>query len=176
MASSPARAVGDQAPGTVPLALLVDLLTYLAAMLVGEVAAGDAARTSSLVAALAAVPDVRHRRGRRHEPTGVPALAACGCLTGATSYVAISEWAAAQGAAVLACLGAAADERALPCQATLRRCLRATDAAALDAAVAGGPMESGRSPPHWTGAAERQRNSHRQADQPQLIASTLHAA
>jgi hypothetical protein len=49
-----------------------DLPFYLTATLVDEVAAGDAARTSSLVAALAAVPDVRGRRGRRHElPKGL---------------------------------------------------------------------------------------------------------
>ena len=33
------------------------------------------------------------------------AIGACACLTGATSYVAIGEWAAAQGRAVLDCLG-----------------------------------------------------------------------
>ena len=33
------------------------------------------------------------------------AIGACACLTGATSYVAIGKWAAAQGRAVLDCLG-----------------------------------------------------------------------
>jgi DDE_Tnp_1-associated/Transposase DDE domain len=133
MASSPARVVGEQAP----VALLAGLPAHLTDSLVTDLQDGDAAATSSLVAALAAVPDVRRRRGRRHELTGVLAIAACACLTGATSYVAISEWAAAQGRAVLGCLDEEPCRRALPCEATLRRCLQATDAAAVDAAVAG---------------------------------------
>jgi predicted transposase YbfD/YdcC len=135
MASSPARVVGDQAP----VALPAGLPAHLTDSLVADLEDGDAAATSSLAAALAAVPDSRRRRGRRHELTGVLAIGACACLTGATSYVAIGEWAAAQGAAVLDCLGegCSASDRVLPCEATLRRCLQATDPAALDAAVAG---------------------------------------
>src|SRR4051795_3326331 len=133
MASSPARAVGHQAPPAL-VALPADLSAHLAAAVVADVAAGDAVRTSSLVTALAAVPDPRHRRGRRHELTGLLAIGACACLTGSSSYVAIGEWAAAQGQAVLDCLGSDAD---LPSESTLRRCLQDTDAAALDAAVAG---------------------------------------
>src|SRR3954467_7155950 len=133
MASSPARAVGHQArPGLV--ALPADLSAHLAAAVVADVAAGDPVRTSSLVTALAAVPDPRHRRGRRHQLTGLLAIGACACLTGSSSYVAIGEWAAAQGQTVLDCLGSDAD---LPSESTLRRCLQDTDAAALDAAVAG---------------------------------------
>ena len=96
MASSPARVVGDQAP----VALPAGLPAHLTDSLVAELEDGDAAATSSLAAALAAVPDARRRRGRRHELTGVLAIGACACLTGATSYVAIGEWAAAQGQAV----------------------------------------------------------------------------
>src|ERR671921_322369 len=134
MASSPAHALSEQAP----VALPADLPTHLTATLIDDLAAGGAATTSSLAEALAAVPDARHRRGRRHELSGVLAIGACACLTGATSYVAISEWAAIQGAAVLDCLDDHhAIGTALPCEATLRRCLQTTDAAALDAAVAG---------------------------------------
>src|SRR4051812_37165513 len=133
MASSPARAVGDQAP----VALPADLPTHLAASLVADLDDGDAAATSSLAAALAAVPDSRRRRRRRHELTGGLTIGACACLTGARWYVAIGEWAAAQGRAVLACLDEQPACRTLPCEATLRRCLQATDSAALDAAVAG---------------------------------------
>src|SRR3954466_8426515 len=133
MASSPARAVGEQPP----VALPADLPAHLADALVADLAESDPVVTSSLAAALAAVPDARHRRGRGHELMGVLAIAACACLTGATSYVAISEWATAQGAAVLACLGDQPAGVALPCEATLRRCLQTTDSAALDAAVAG---------------------------------------
>ena len=138
MASSPARAPVNQASSLAPVALPADLPVHLSASLVADLADGQAARTSSLAAALAAVPDSRCRRGRRHELTGLLAMGACACLTGATSYVAIGEWAAAQGAAVLDCLGIQHSVGAeLPCEATLRRCLQGTDAAALDAAVAG---------------------------------------
>ena len=132
MASSPARALSEQAP----VALPADLPTHLTATLIDDLAAGGAATTSSLAEALAAVPDARHRRGQRHELSGVLAIGACACLTGATSYVAIGEWAATQGRAVLDCLGDGFSDR-LPCEATLRRCLQVTDRAALDAAVAG---------------------------------------
>src|SRR5918994_7984025 len=105
--------------------------------MVADLAGDDVPAMSSLLTALAAVPDFRRRRGRRHRLTGVLAIAACACLTGATSYVAIGEWAAAQGPAVLDCLGKGCSARVLPCEATLRRCLQVTDPAALDAAVAG---------------------------------------
>jgi hypothetical protein len=101
MASSPARVVGDQAPVVLP----AGPPAHLTDSLVADLEAGDAAATSSLAAALAAVPDARRRRGRRQELTGVLPIGACACLTGATSYVAIGEWAAAQGRAVLDCLG-----------------------------------------------------------------------
>jgi DDE_Tnp_1-associated/Transposase DDE domain len=135
MASSPARVVGEQAP----VALPAGLPAHLTASLVAELGDSDPVATSSLAAALAAVPDARRRRGRRHELTGVLAIGACACLTGATSYVAIGEWAAAQGQAVLDCLGegGTASDRVLPCEATLRRCVQGTDSAALDAAVTG---------------------------------------
>src|SRR5919112_850349 len=134
MASSPAHALSEQAP----VALPADLPPHLTDSLVAGLGEGDVLARSSLAEALAAVPDARHRRGRRHELSGVLAIGACACLTGATSYVAISEWAAIQGAAVLDCLDDHhAIGTALPCEATLRRCLQTTDAAALDAAVAG---------------------------------------
>jgi predicted transposase YbfD/YdcC len=119
------------------VALPADLPAHLSDSLVADLADGDASATSSLAAALAAVPDARHRRGRRHELTGVLAIGACACLTGATSYVAIGEWATAQGHAVLDCLGDGPSGPGVPCEATLRRCLQGTDPAALDAAVAG---------------------------------------
>src|SRR4051812_21385308 len=133
MASSPARAVSDQAP----VALPADLPAHLSASLVADLDDGDATATSSLAAALAAVPDGRDRRGRQHGLIGVLAIGACACLTGATSYVSISEWAADQGHAVLDCLGDGPSGPGVPCESTLRRCLQITDAAALDAAVAG---------------------------------------
>jgi predicted transposase YbfD/YdcC len=133
MASSPALVVGGQAP----VALPADLPVHLSASLVADLGGGDMAAASSLLTALAAVPDFRRRRGRRHELTGVLAIAACACLTGTTSYAAISEWCTAQGRAVLDRLDQQPCGRALPCESTLRRCLQTTDAPALDAAVAG---------------------------------------
>src|SRR3954447_17551082 len=135
MASSPARASRDQAP----VALPAGLPAHLSASLVVDLDASKVGATSSLAAALAAVPDARHRRGRRHELTGVLTIGACACLSGARSYVAIGAWAAAQGQAVLDCLGegCSSSDRVLPCEATLRRCVQGTDSAALDAAVAG---------------------------------------
>src|SRR3954454_5270236 len=114
MASFPARVVDDRAP----IALPAGLPAHLTDSLVADLQGGDAAATSSLAAALAAVPDARRRRGRRHELTGVLAIGACACLTGATSCVAIGEWAAAQGRAVLDCLGEGFSDRVLPCEAT----------------------------------------------------------
>src|SRR4051794_4885549 len=136
MASSPARAVGDQAP----VALPADLPAHLTASLVADLDDGDAAAMSSLAAALAAVPDSRGRRGRRHELTGGLTIGACACLTGATSYVAISEWATARGAAVLDCPGAQHPTGAgrPPGGATPRRCRQTPAAAARAAAGAGG--------------------------------------
>ena len=51
--------------------------------------------------------------------------------------MAISEWAVAQGAAVLERLGKSSEGAVLPRESTLRHCLLTTDSAALDAAVAG---------------------------------------
>jgi predicted transposase YbfD/YdcC len=134
MASSPACAVDNQAPPVAPVALPADLPARLSDSLAAGVAAGDPGTTSSLVAALAQVPDARCRRGRRHGLTQVLAIGACACLTGETSFVAIAEWTAAHGRGVLDCLGS---DAGLPCESTLRRCLQVTDAAALDAAVSG---------------------------------------
>src|SRR4051794_41249238 len=85
MASSPARAAVDQ-----PLvALPADLPAHLTDSLVADLDDGDAAATSSLAAALAAVPDARHRRGRRDELTGGVTIGACAGLARGAAYVAV---------------------------------------------------------------------------------------
>jgi hypothetical protein len=137
------------------VALPADLPAHLSASLVADLDDGDAAATSSLAAALAAVPDARRRRGRRHELTGLLAIGACACLTGARSYVAIGEWADAQGQAVLDRLDEQPAARALPCEATLRRCLQATDAAAVHARA--GRHRGQRRRPHASGRRLRPR-------------------
>lgn len=85
----------------------------------------------SLVAALAAVPDPRHRRGVRHRVTVIVALAACAVLAGCRSLVAIGEWVANAPEQVLAGIGA---ER-VPSESTIRRVLQRLDGDALDAAI-----------------------------------------
>src|SRR4051794_41347245 len=102
MASSPARASSDQAP----VALPADLPTHLTATLIDDLAAGRMASMSSLAAALAAVPDARHRRGRPPELTGGVAVPPGACPARARAYVAVGEWGAAQGAAGLDWLAA----------------------------------------------------------------------
>jgi hypothetical protein len=119
MASSPARVVGDQAPVALPAGLSADLTTSL----VADLGKGDATAMSSLVAALAAVPDVRRRRGAASRVDRGAGDRACACLTGAMSYVAIGEWVTAQGRAVLDCLDEEPCHRAFPCETTLCRCL-----------------------------------------------------
>src|SRR4051812_50179289 len=95
MASSPARASSDQAP----VALPADLPTHLTATLIDDLAAGRMASMSSLAAALAAVPDARHRRGRRDEAARGVAVAAGAGLTRAGADVGGGGWGAAPGAA-----------------------------------------------------------------------------
>ena len=82
-----------------------------------------------LLCALAAVPDPRARRGKRHQFVTVLALAVCAVLTGARSYQAIAEWARDLPPAVRRRLGVG---RVVPCESTIRRVLQRTDADALD--------------------------------------------
>ncbi|MEV0173263.1 ISAs1 family transposase [Streptomyces sp. NPDC050803] len=92
-----------------------------------------------LLARLAEVPDPRKPRGLRHSLVYVLALAACAVLTGATSLLAISEWAADAPPAVLDRLGARrcplSGTLPVPCETTIRRTLARLDADALDRAV-----------------------------------------
>ncbi|GAA2405473.1 hypothetical protein GCM10010420_36590 [Streptomyces glaucosporus] len=66
----------------------------------------------------AQVPDLRKPRGVRYSPVCVPALAACAVLTGATSLLAISEWAADAPPSVLDRIGARTQPRRNPGQET----------------------------------------------------------
>src|SRR3712207_3678530 len=114
MASSPACAVGEQMPVVLP----ADLPVPLSSSLTDELFAGDGAGRSSLAAALAAAPDARRRRGRGYELTGVVTIAACACLTGVRSYLAIGEWAVLR---VLRCSSAWVEPMTLCCRVS-RRC------------------------------------------------------
>jgi hypothetical protein len=58
-----------------------------------------------LLAALAAVPDPRARRGVRHRLAAILSLALCAVLAGARSFTAIAEWAADADQATLDAFG-----------------------------------------------------------------------
>ncbi len=82
-----------------------------------------------LLAALRSVPDPRRRQGLRHELGGILAVAAAAVVAGATSYVAIAEWAATASPAALDRLGMTGE---VPSESTIRRTLQRLDADGLD--------------------------------------------
>jgi predicted transposase YbfD/YdcC/Arc/MetJ family transcription regulator len=87
-----------------------------------------------LLAHLAAVPDPRAARGRRHPLVAILAMAAAAVLAGARSIAAIAEWAADAPQPIRAALGARRDAPghfAVPAEATIRRTLGRLDADAL---------------------------------------------
>lgn len=86
----------------------------------------------SLLGVLGKVPDPRDPRGVRYPLVGVLAAAVCAVLTGARSFAAIGEFAAALDAGQLERLGL---QRA-PVESTLRKLFARLDAAAFDAALA----------------------------------------
>jgi len=82
------------------------------------------AETPHLLAYLAAVPDPRATRGRRHPLVAILATAAAAVLAGARSIAAVAEWAADAPQPVRAGLGArhhAPGCFAVPAEATIRR-------------------------------------------------------
>jgi predicted transposase YbfD/YdcC len=91
-----------------------------------------------LLGSLAAVPDPRAARGRRHPLVAILAMAAAAVLAGARSIAAIAEWAAEAPQPVRAALGArrdTPDHFAVPAEATIRRTLSRLDPDALAAAI-----------------------------------------
>jgi predicted transposase YbfD/YdcC len=108
-----------------------------------------------LLTYLAAVPDPRAARGRRHPLAAILGLAAAAVLAGARSIAAIAEWAADAPPPVRAALGArrdAPEHFAVPAEATIRRTLSRLDADALAAAVGA-----------WLADRERERERPRPA-------------
>src|SRR3954453_20839751 len=91
----------------------------------GPLPAADSIR---LVQALKTVPDPCQRRGRRHGLQSVLLLALQAVMAGASSWVAIAQWAAIAPQA----LGVAG---ASPSAATFRRVLAAVDITAVEAAL-----------------------------------------
>ncbi len=107
-----------------------------------ELAADRQQMASSLASRLAAVPDPRGLRGRRHPLIVILVLAACATLVvGNDSVAAIWQWSAGTGPEVLARLGARYDaltgRYVVPSERTFRRVLTSLDGDALDAAVSG---------------------------------------
>ncbi len=102
--------------------------------------AGPGGALPGLAEFLAAVPDHRSARGRRHSLASILSLACAATAAGSRSLVAIAEWAADAPAAVLAGLGVRRDRcgGALvpPSETTIRRALAGTDAGALDKQLA----------------------------------------
>src|SRR3954452_21072716 len=88
----------------------------------------SAADSIGLVQALKAVPDPRRRRGRRHGLQSVLLLALQAVMAGASSWVAIAQWAATAPQALGVCGPS-------PSAATFRRVLAAVDIAAVEAAL-----------------------------------------
>ena len=92
------------------------------------------AEAPHLLAYLAAVPDPRAARGRRHPLVAILGMAAAAVLAGARSIAAIAEWAADAPQPVRAALGArhhAPGHFSVPAEATIRRTLARLDADAL---------------------------------------------
>jgi predicted transposase YbfD/YdcC len=90
----------------------------------------SATESISLLQALAAVPDPRQRRGRRHSLPSILFLTLSAILAGARSYAAIADWAAVAEQRVRVC----ADP---PHASTFRRLLSRLDPMALQAALTG---------------------------------------
>jgi hypothetical protein len=94
-----------------------------------------------LIRALMSVADRRKCRGRRHDQTSVLAVAICALLCGASSYVAIGQWAERCSQNMLKRLGcrrAAQSGRYVePSESTIRRILQNIDAEQMDQAVSG---------------------------------------
>src|SRR3954464_12440658 len=88
----------------------------------------SAVESIRLVQALRTVPDPRRRRGRRNALRAVLLLALQAVMAGASSWVAIAQWAATAPQALGIC-------GASPSAATFRRVLAAVDIATVEAAL-----------------------------------------
>src|SRR3954462_14027977 len=88
----------------------------------------SAVESIRLVQALRVIPDPRHRRGRRHGLQSVLLLALQAVMAGASSWIAIAQWAKTVPQALGIC-------GVSPSAATFRRVLAAVDIAAVEAAL-----------------------------------------
>src|SRR3954462_6793950 len=88
----------------------------------------SAVESIRLVQALRVIPDPRRRRGRRHGLQSVLLLALQAVMAGASSWIAIAQWAKTAPQALGIC-------GASPSAATFRRVLAAVDIATVEAAL-----------------------------------------
>src|SRR5919198_6227275 len=88
----------------------------------------------SLLTAVAAVPDPRKPRGRRHPLPALLALSAAAMLSGARSLYAIAQWGRLQPPETVRALGFTRDRT--PSVSTLHEVFRALDVRAFEAALA----------------------------------------
>ncbi len=99
------------------------------------------AQAEELMRILMSLPDSRHRRGRRHDQASILAVAICAVLCGASSYVAIAEWAQRCSQNFLKRLWCRKDPHSklytAPSEATIRRVLQSIDAEQVDRALSG---------------------------------------
>src|SRR5881275_3219348 len=97
---------------------------------VSEAVSGPLSAVESirLMQALTVIPDPRRRRGRRHGLQSVLLLALQAVMAGASSWVAIAQWAGTAPQALGVC-------GASPSAATFRRVLAAVDITAVEAAL-----------------------------------------
>src|SRR3712207_3981240 len=87
-----------------------------------------------LIEVLAAVPDVRGRRGRRHPLPALLALACAATLCGARSYSAIAEWGRTASEELTRALGFT--RATMPCAATFFLVFRRRDWQQFEAVLA----------------------------------------
>lgn len=87
---------------------------------------------TSLLAALASVPDHRRAAGRRHSLAAVLTFLCCGMVCGNTSLLAIAEWGRAHQAWCLEIFGF---KQRTPCVNTLHRVLKGLEVAAFEQAL-----------------------------------------
>ena len=92
----------------------------------------EAHPTGSLLSFLAAVPDPRSRRGRRHPLTAILGLVCCAIMCGARGYAAIAQWGDDQDIALMHRLGFT---REPPTLGGIRKVLIARDPKAIEDAL-----------------------------------------
>jgi hypothetical protein len=115
----------------------------------------SAAASIRLLQALSAVPDPRHRRGRRHSLQSILLIAVSAVLAGARSYAAIGDWAVLARPAVGVC-------GRPPSGATIRRVLLAVDPVGVQAALTRWSLACRNAAAATTGQASLPHNERRQ--------------